>query len=191
MKAQLIGAALLAAALAACGGKASFTLGGSISNLNNPGLVLQNSNGDTLAVAAGATSFSFPNSISYGTEYNISIKTQPDHMTCQVANPTGSAGHTTTINVVISCGQNSYSLGGSVVNYQGEGLVLINGGSSGTLTVVKGATSFTLGTAIPVGDAYGISVLTQPTNPVQNCSVSNGTGVMGDANRTNVVVSCQ
>jgi hypothetical protein len=45
--------------------------------------------------------------------------------------------------------------------------------------------------AIPVGDAYGLSVLTQPSNPAQVCTIANGTGVMGDANRTNVVVTCQ
>ncbi len=187
MKAKRIGAALLAATLAACGGKASFVVGGQISGLSNQGLVLQLDGGSDLAVAAGATTFSFPNTISYGTEYHVTIKTQPDHMTCSVANPTGSAGHTTSINVVISCAQNAYTLGGTISNLTGDGLVLVNG-SNGSLTVVKGATSFTMGGTIPVGTAYGLSVYTQPAN--QTCSIANGSGVMGDANRTNVVVSC-
>jgi hypothetical protein len=191
MKAQLMGAVLLAAALAGCGGKAKFTIGGSVSGLANQGLVLQNNGGSDLTVNAGATSFSFPNSISYGTEYNVTIKTQPDHMTCGVANPTGSAGHTTTISIVISCTQNSYALGGSVVNLQGENLVLVNGSSSGQIAIAKGATSFVLPAPIPVGTAYGLSVLTQPSNPSQTCTVSNGTGVMGDAARANVVVDCR
>jgi hypothetical protein len=190
MKAQLIGAALLAAALAACGGKASFTVGGTIGGLGNQGLVLQNGS-DTLTVAAGATSFAFPNSIDYGTEYHVSIKTQPEHMTCVVQNPSGSAGRTTVIQVVITCTQNTYTVGGKVVNLLGDGLVLVNGSSSGTIPIQKGATSFEVFPAIPVGDAYGLSVLTQPSNPAQVCTIANGTGVMGDANRTNVVVTCQ
>lgn len=187
MKAKLIGAALLAATLAACGGKASFVVGGSISGLGNQGLVLQLDGGSDLTVAAGSTTFSFPNTISYGTEYTVSIKTQPDHMTCAVANPTGSAGHTTSINVVITCSQNSYTLGGTINNLAADGLVLVNG-SNGSLTVLKGATTFTMGGTIPVGTAYGLSVFTQPTN--QTCSITNGSGVMGDANRNNVIVDC-
>lgn len=190
MKAKLIGAALLAATLAACGGKASFVVGGVISGLSNPGLVLQLNGGSDLTVAAGATSFSFPNTISYGSEYNVSIKSQPEHMTCSVANPTGSAGHTTTINIGISCAQNAYTLGGTVDPAHPlttDGLVIVNG-ANGSLTVVKGATTFTMPGTIPVGTAYGLSVYTQPTG--QTCSIANGSGVMGDANRSNAVLSC-
>lgn len=199
MKAQLIGAALLAATLAGCGGKASFVVGGSITGLNNQGLVLQNEGGADLPVAAGATSFSFPGSISYGTEYKVSIKNQPDHMTCSVANPTGSAGHTTVINVFISCSQNSYTLGGTISGLKYDGLVLVNG-ASGSVTLTKSATSFTMPGALPVGTPYGISVLTQPSQTdattgavsTQTCSVKQGTdsGIMGDANVTSVQVSC-
>ncbi len=190
MKAKLIAAALLAAALAACGGKASFTLGGSISGLANQGLILQNNGGNDLAVNAGATSFSFPNGISYGTEYKVSIKQQPDHMTCAFLGGTevGSAGHTTSINIVLSCSQNAYTVGGTVEGLTGGDLVLVNGSATGSFTVTKGATSFTVPGTIPVGTAYGVTVLTQPAG--QTCSVSNGSGVMGDAPRTNIVVKC-
>ncbi|WP_431476469.1 hypothetical protein [Massilia eburnea] len=190
MKAKFIAAALLAAALAACGGKASFTLGGSISGLANQGLILQNNGGNDLPVNAGATSFSFPNGISYGTEYKVSIKQQPDHMTCAFLGGTevGSAGHTTSINIVLSCSQNAYTVGGTVEGLTGGDLVLVNGSATGSFTVTKGATSFTVPGTIPVGTAYGVTVLTQPAG--QTCSVSNGSGVMGDAPRTNIVVKC-
>lgn len=190
MKAKFIAAALLAAALAACGGKASFTLGGSISGLANQGLILQNNGGNDLPVNAGATSFSFPNGISYGTEYKVSIKQQPDHMTCAFLGGTevGSAGHTTSINIVLSCSQNAYTVGGTVEGLTGGDLILVNGSATGSFTVTKGATSFTVPGTIPVGTAYGVTVLTQPAG--QTCSVSNGSGVMGDAPRTNIVVKC-
>lgn len=199
MKAQLIGAALLAAILAGCGGKASFVVGGSVSGLNNQGLVLQDNGGSDLPVAAGATSFSFPNSISYGTEYKVSIKSQPEHMTCQVLNPTGSAGHTTVINIVVSCSQNSYSLGGTITGLKLDGLVLVNG-ASGSVTLTKTATSFTMPGTIPVGTPYGVSVLTQPSQTdatsgvttTQTCAIVQGTGsgIMGDANVNNIQVNC-
>jgi hypothetical protein len=191
MKAQLLAAAVLAAALAACGGKASFTVGGTVSGLTNSGLKLQVNGGDTVEVAAGATTFSFPNGISYGTEYKVEFVQQPAHMTCGFLGGTniGSAGHTTSINIQISCAQNSYAVSGTVEGLSADGLVLVNGSSSGSIAVAKGATSFTLPNLIPVGTAYGISVLTQPA-PL-SCTVFNGSGVMGDEPRNNVRVVCQ
>jgi len=162
-----------------------------VAGLTNSGLKLQVNGGDTVEVAAGATTFSFPNGISYGTEYKVEFVQQPAHMTCGFLGGTniGSAGHTTSINIQISCAQNSYAVSGTVEGLSADGLVLVNGSSSGSITVAKGATSFTLPNLIPVGTAYGISVLTQPTG--LTCTVANGSGVMGDEARNNVRVVCQ
>ncbi|KQV47717.1 MULTISPECIES: hypothetical protein [unclassified Duganella] len=196
MKIQVIGAALLAAALAACGGKADFVVGGPITGLSNPNLVLVN-NGEELKVASGATSFSFPNSISYGTEYNVTIKTQPDHMNCEVVGGKGSAGHTTTISIGIACALKQYTVGGKVVSIakdntsgplSADKLVLVNGSSSGQIAIAKGATSFVIPGFLPYGTAYGLSVFTQAEG--QDCKITNGSGVVGDADRTDVVVTC-
>lgn len=189
MKAKLIGAALLAAAaLAACGGKASFSISGTITGLSNQGLVLQNNGKETLPVAIGATTFSFPDSIDYGTEYNVTVKTNPDHMTCKPLNGQGSAGRTAVINVVINCAQNTYSLGGTINNLVGNGLSLVNG-SVGPYVITKDSKEFAL-PAIAVGETYGLAVLAQPTEPAQRCTIVNGSGVMGDAERRNVVINC-
>jgi hypothetical protein len=191
MKAKLLATALLAVALAACGGKASFTIGGTIAGLNNSGLKLKTAAGDSVEVPAGATTFSFPNSISYGTEYKVEIVQQPAHMTCGFLGSTniGSAGHTTSINIQISCAQNAYAVTGTVEHLTTGDLVLVNGSSSGSITVAKGATTFALPNLLPVGTAYGISVLTQPPN--LKCEVLNGSGVMGDEPRNNVQVVCK
>lgn len=183
-------------ALAACGGKASFAINGVFIDGNgnetgvpNSGLVLQNG-GDTVSVAAGASRFTFPNTIGYGTEYNVTVKTQPAHMTCGTVGGTGigSAGHTTAINVLVSCSQNTYSLSGTVSGLTAAGLVIINGSNGTGLTIAKDATTFGYPEAIPVGVAYGLTVLTQPTG--LRCTIANGTDVMGDANRANIVITC-
>jgi hypothetical protein len=56
-----------------------------------------NNGGDDLPVAAGATSFAFSKQIDYGTTYNITVKTQPAHMTCSVSAGSASAGHNVSI----------------------------------------------------------------------------------------------
>jgi hypothetical protein len=204
MKARIYGAAALAAALAlsACGGKASFEVSGTLIDGNNvqkgvanPGLVLQLNGGNNLEVAVGAEKFSFPNHISYGDDYAVTVLQSPQHMTCAAINGTGSAGHTATISVTVKCTQNVYSLGGTVNNLTLDGLQIINGSSSNVSTIGKGAPSFTFVDAIAVGTPYGLTVSNQPkdatTGATQVCTISNGTGIMGDANRVNVVIDCK
>ncbi len=187
-------AALLAVtlALAACGGKAGFTISGTVNGLTYDGLVLT-TNGMDLAVKGGATSFSFPNSISYGDIYNVTAKAQPAHQSCTPTDPRGqpatdSAGHTAGINIIVTCTTNSFTIGGSVSGLSTEGLVLTNGTAGGTVAIVSTATTYTFLNPVTYGQSYGVTILTQPANAV--CTLANPTGVMGDAAVTNVNVTC-
>lgn len=180
-------ALLLTVALAACGGKESFSVTGSLTNasgvvtpLGNSGLVLEN-NGDTVSPAAGATSFTFPKTIDYGTEFDITVKTQPNHMTCSVlAGGSGSAGHNVAIAATVGCTQNTFTLGGTISGMTVAGLVLSNGAVSYTPAVsTTPATPFTYSfDSVPVGNTYNVVVQTNPTG--FTCTVANGVGIMGD-----------
>jgi 6-phosphogluconolactonase (cycloisomerase 2 family) len=81
----------------------------------------------------------------------------------------------------------TYSIGGTVSGLSGSGLVLQNNGGD-NLSVTSNGT-FTFATKVASGDAYAVTVLTQPSNPAQTCTVTNGSG-MASANVTNVAVSC-
>ncbi|PHV29665.1 hypothetical protein CSQ93_00535 [Janthinobacterium sp. BJB426] len=181
-----LAALLLTLGLAACGGKASYEVSGTISGLNNEGLILVNG-GDPLPVPAGKTAFTFAKRIDYGTDYNITVQTQPAHMTCSISGGSGSAGHYINISAAVSCFQNTYTLGGTVSGLTVDGLVLING--SATTTVAKDATTFTMG-SVAYGDTYGVSVSVQPKG--LQCVVQPGTekGTMGEANVTTVKIVC-
>jgi hypothetical protein len=173
-----------AAGLAACGGYSGLTLGGSVFGLTNSGLVLANGN-DTVSVPANATAYSFPNQVNIGSTFHVTIKTQPEHMTCQVADVTGTVGTTSTSNINVSCTQNSYSVGGTVSGLTATGLVLVNG--TAQAAIAADATAFTMPN-VTYGSVYGVTVLTQPTG--LTCSVANGTGTMGEAAVTNLQVTC-
>lgn len=83
----------------------------------------------------------------------------------------------------------TYTIGGTVTGLSGAGLVLrLNGGLD--LSVSASATTFTFATALSGGATYTISVLAQPTNPSQTCSVQNGSGAVGASNVMNVSVTC-
>lgn len=188
----------IALALAGCGGKASFPVRGGVSGLVYDGLVLT-TNGMDLAVPARATTFTFANSLSYGENYSVTAKSQPQHQTCTVgafqdssghmfASGTDTAGRLAVIDIGVSCALNAAALGGSITGLTSDGLVLTNGSVGGTVAPPAASTTFAL-PAVSYGVSYGVTVLTQPAG--NTCSVSqNGTGVMGDAAVTDIVVTC-
>ena len=212
MKLSYVGAivALSAAALVAgCGGKAQYTVQGTINGLATPGLQLSNG-GETISIPAGATTFAFPRQIGYGTSYNVTFAQQPEHMGCQFDTiNTGSAGQTVAISVAISCVRRAYSLGG-----QFKGLfmnpavgtaaalprtvTLLNGSAGGAVTLTSpadgtGAGDFAFSTAVADGQSYGVTIHPDTTLSSADitCTVKNGVGVMGESAVTNLLVECK
>lgn len=81
-----------------------------------------------------------------------------------------------------------YTVGGTISGLLGNGLVLQND-ATGNLAVNAADVSFTFPAQVE-GSDYDISVIEQPSNPIQTCSVTNGSGQVGDADVTNVLVTC-
>jgi hypothetical protein len=79
------------------------------------------------------------------------------------------------------------TIGGTVTGLAGTGLVLQNNG--GDNLSVTASRTFAFQTAVKAGSAYAVTVLTQPSNPSQNCVVTSGTGT-ASANVTSVAVAC-
>lgn len=212
MNIKFMGAAaalVLGAALAGCGGKQQFAVQGTITGLSNAGLVLANGS-DTVSVPAGATTFTMPKTIDYGASFNVVVQTQPAHQTCSPATATssGSAGHTLAINAVITCVQNSYAVGGKFTGLYANNdatattaatprtVVLLNGSTGGQLSVssamadtnTPGAGFFNFAAAVRFGDAYGVTILSQPSDV--NCTLTNASGIMPESNVSNIVLTC-
>src|SRR5271170_2110485 len=82
-----------------------------------------------------------------------------------------------------------YSVGGTLTGVIGTGLVLQDdsGNDLGPLDV-NGA--FDFGGRLDNGDAYSVTVRTQPANPAQTCTVHNGSGTIDNADVTNIIVAC-
>ena len=194
----------LTAGLVACGGGTStYTIGGTVAGLQYPGLVLTNNGADELRVeplgldTAGAVknvTYQFPKQLDYGDQYNVAIKTPPQHQTCQaISGSADTAGRLSVIEAVISCVLVSNTVGGKISGLAADGLVL-NNGSVSTGKIVKDATTgayptaFTFSTPVTYGQTYGVTVLEQPAG--QTCTVKNGAAEMKDDPVTTVEVTC-
>jgi hypothetical protein len=161
-----------------------YTIGGSVTGLSGTGLVLQDNGGDNYSVTANGT-FTFATPVPGA--YNVTVLTQPSNptQTCQVANGSGQATANIT-NVTITC-TSGFAIGGTINNLIGSGLVLQDNGGN-NLTITKtGSVPFQF-TNLVTG-AYAVTILTQPSNPAQNCTVSNGSGT-ATAAVTGIQVNC-
>jgi 6-phosphogluconolactonase (cycloisomerase 2 family) len=170
---------------------AAYTIGGTISGLTGAtGVVLQDNGGDNLTVKANATSFTFKTPISAGATYAVTVLTQPSTptQTCTVTLGSGTVVASNVTNVTIKCAT-SYLIGGTLSGLTGTGLVLQDNGGD-NLTVAAKAATFTFATGLQTGAPYAVTVLTQPKNPTQYCTVSGGTGNVASANVSTVAVSC-
>src|SRR5262249_22696644 len=68
----------------------------------------------------------------------------------------------------------TYGVGGTVSGLVGTGLLLREARTGFSVTPGNGA--FAFGYAYPSGDEYEVRVETQPTDPIQVCTVSGGAG---------------
>ncbi len=195
---MLAAVAIAALFLVGCGSGGSGTnpppqtyiIGGTVSGLSGTGLVLQNNGGNNLSIS-GNGSFTFSTAIAAGGAYSVAVLTQPSNpaQTCTVANGSGTANANVT-NVQVSCAV-TYTIGGTVSALSGTGLVLENnGGDNLAISVIASYPfPFTFSAAVTAGSTYNVTVLTQPSNPAQKCTVVNGSGT-ANANVTSVQVGC-
>jgi hypothetical protein len=205
--------------LVSCGGgKATFPIHVTVSNVLYDGLVLS-TNGMDLTVSPPATAgadvtLTFPNEIEYGQTYNVipkgqvtsnsvitALGAQPKHQTCSSTTfpADGTAGQLATIDVRYTCLINSYALTGTVTGLTADGLVLTNGSTGGSVTLAANATTVTMA-SVPYNTTFGVTVLTQPTGLTckvtgGNSTANNGSGIMDDTAEaaggvSNLAVTC-
>jgi hypothetical protein len=129
----------------------TYTIGGAVSGLSGSGLVLQNNGGNNLAVASGATSFTFSTPISSGGTYNVTVLTQPSNpaQTCAVTNGSGTANaNVTSVQVTCSTYTASSTVSPSSAHQGSSETIVITGTNTnfGPTTAVNFGADITTGT---------------------------------------------
>ena len=166
-----------------------FKVGGSVTGLQGTGLILQDNNGDDLAIATDGT-FAFATAIDSGAIYSVTVLANPTGLsqTCTVANAVGTVGAADVANVAVTCTTNQYAIGGAVAGLVGSGLVLQDNGGDDLAIAADG--TFTFATSVLSGNAYAVTIKTQPTNPSQTCTLMADSGTVTNGNVVTVAVNC-
>jgi N-acetylneuraminic acid mutarotase len=163
-----------------------YTIAGTLSGLY-PGRsleVLDNAGNPTTLAANGG--FSFSARVASGSNYAVTVLTQPQGQTCAVAGGSGTVSGADVANVSIACSDNTYNVGFTVSGLIDGGLVLQNNGTDNL--AVSGNGAFYFDTPAPSGSNYSVTILTQPAHQI--CAVALGTGAVIGANITNIAVTC-
>jgi len=176
------------------------TVGGTLVGLSttgSPSVVLQNNGTDNLTLTKNG-SFTFPAALNTGSTYVITVLTQPTGELCSVENSIGyvSANIGNVNSVVVNCVSSvssSDAVYGTVTGLTASTLKLTdNGVDTVTLTgTSSGASqSFVFSQPLPIGTAYQVAILQQPTG--QNCTITAGASgtVSATVALTPVSVSC-
>lgn len=197
-KTSVISAAL-AMALVACGGFVYTTVGGHVTGLSGTLVLANDANFSRTLSADGPFSFK----VASNAAYKIRVAGQPNPVNCTIANGEGQMTSETPVsNVAVTCVPN-VPVGGMI-----NGLVV---GTTITLSTTDNGYaqftrtqaavpalpalpdySFVIPTYVVSGQAYDVTVVSQPVKQV--CIVSNGTGTALNTNlpaAKNVVVNCE
>ena len=156
-------------------------LGGSVSGLAGTGLVLGNSDGDSVSISADGN-FSFPVLLVSGSTYNVTIKTQPTGpaQLCTITNNSGTATANVN-NVQVVCPAVFHTIGGQVVGLNipsGQTSTMVLQDNGGDNLPITGDGAFTFVTPIAHGSAYDVSLFVGPgTQPGVGCIIWSYKGV--------------
>jgi hypothetical protein len=164
-------------------------IGGTVVGLSGTGLVLTNAGVDNLPIAMNGV-FQFATKVSSGSAFDVAIKTQPSSGgPCVVSGGTGVVGNADVSSVIVNCAAGTYTVGGSISDLVGAVVLQQNG--SADLNLTSDGT-FAFSQTLAPGATYSVTVATPPSYPPrsQSCTIPDGSGTMGNANITNVAVSC-
>jgi N-acetylneuraminic acid mutarotase len=162
------------------------TVSGTVSGLlAGRSLVLEDDGGNSTTVAADG-GFTFSTPVAGGSNYAVTVFTQPAGQHCAVTDGTGTMGSNEVSNVSVDCSNGTYNVAVTVTGLAGAGLTLKNNGGS-ALSISSNGT-FNFNQPVASGSAYAVTVASEPLG--QTCSVSNGTGTVQSSNVTNIGVLC-
>ncbi len=161
----------------------TYDVGGSVSGLDGT-LVLQNNGDDDLTLTDDGD-FAFDTALVDGEDYAVTVLTDSAGQTCEVTSGSGTVDGADVTDVTITCTDNFYTIGGTVTGLQGP-LVLQN--NLGDDLAISEDGSFVFSTSLTSGEAYDVTVLSDPN--LQTCVVSSGSDNVGVIDVDDIDITC-
>jgi len=123
----------------------------------------------------------------FGDTFSIAITTSPKNKLCTISNGTGLISGSSANNVNITCVK-LFSVSGNITGLKSDNLVLKLNLNDELPISTDGR--FAFDASLTTESTYLVSVLNQPSDPNQFCTVKNGSGAIKEINILDVDVSC-
>jgi len=162
-----------------------FSIGGTVTGLTGTA-VIENSNGDSKSVTDNGI-FAFDIGITNGSDYLVTIQSQPIDQLCSVTNEMGIVNGADVTNIEVTCIHTvpTYSIGGTVNGLTGTLVIKNNNGDSKNITVNG---EFSFDTEVVDTTDYLVTIENQPDNQI--CSVINESGTVAGSDVISIEVAC-
>ncbi|MDH4200039.1 MAG: hypothetical protein OEV66_06630, partial [Spirochaetia bacterium] len=172
----------------------TFTVGGTVSGIPGGGSVTITNNGaNAINLTSASTSFTFP-AQSDGTIYNVAISAQTAGTSCTLGSNVGNLSGSNITNISLICsGLAGRTIGGTISGLSlgamppRTGIMLQNNGGDNLTIATNGNFVFT--TAMYDLQTYSVTILNQPTNPGEVCTILNAAGTVS-GNITSISITC-
>ncbi len=161
-----------------------YSVGGTVENLAAGETVYVQTNLGEILKFSTNTSFTFSKLFRDGTNYYVSILTQPANSKCGIENSSGLVYESNVTNIVINCDKRFF-LSGVISGTNNNTITLKN---YGAYITVSSDGSFIFPDYYGPGDDYNVVVYSAPFT--YTCTVTNGTGTFYNSDVTNVEVKC-
>ncbi|MFA6032779.1 MAG: hypothetical protein WC889_07780 [Myxococcota bacterium] len=168
-----------------------FFVGGSVNEQTSGkvSLQLQLNSAETITVSDGP--YKFNTQLPNGSHYNMTIATQPYEMNPpvnEICEPSSASGiiHGNDITIPVFCGH-CFNVGGTVSGLLPGNTIVLQNNNDDNLAISSNGT-FKFATPVMHTHTYNVTVFTQPSG--QTCTVSSGSGMIDNADITNVSVNC-
>src|SRR5262249_29366564 len=137
---------------------------------------------------AAPLTFTFVKTLFQGENYSVTIKTQPTGQpACKVIGGTGSVGSANVDDIVVSCLQGKYFIGGNITGLEGSITLTNNGGDQ--INLSNGGT-YAFPTPLDNGMPFAVAITGHSLLPEQTCGLANESGNVAGADVTNVNITC-
>ncbi|TVQ41579.1 MAG: choice-of-anchor D domain-containing protein, partial [Wenzhouxiangella sp.] len=163
----------------------TFEIGGSVVGLTASGLVLNLNGSESLPLGAGSSSFQFADAVADGSDYLVTVETQPDGQWCEVSNSQGTVSGGPVEDVQVNCSDVGIGLSLTDINF---GLVILGVTDTRFLTISNpGANPLIISGITSPGSPFSInsnscSPLPRTLNPGESCvlEIEINSGTTGD-----------
>lgn len=172
------------------GTSATYSVSGSVGGLNGSVILRLSHNGINQDLTINANGpFAFPTAIANGSNYSVTVHTQPTSQTCGVGGATsGTIAGSAISNLTVSCTASTYMVGGTLSGLDASRSVAVKNYINHEIITLNANGAFTFPSSLASGNGYQIGIWTQPTG--QFCEVTNANGTISSTHVSNVQVAC-